>query len=115
MKECNRKYIAQKHSPMQEKAWAKLLGGRVTPGSGNQNTKGDVRVKGVMRLEMKCTEKKSFSITREMAEKIEQAGLANDEIPAMEIEFLSPTGKVLNRVAVVPVYVLEMLIGASGE
>jgi hypothetical protein len=105
-----RKYIAQQRSPELEKEAAKKFGGYLTTGSGNKGIKGDVRVRGILRLEHKCTEKKSFSITREMAEKIEQAGLANDEIPALQIEFLGPTGRVLNKLAVIPLDVLEMLV-----
>ena len=112
----NRKYKAQKHSPRQEKEWAKKLGGTTTPRSGAGKIKGDVRVKGVMRLENKCTSNKSFSVTYEMCQKIEDAALLNNgEVPSIQVDFLDESGKVKYQVAVVPVYVLEMLVNYHAE
>jgi Holliday junction resolvase len=75
--------------------------------------KGDVRKKRVLRLECKCTKNKSFSVTREMVEKIENAALGAGEVPAILIEFLGPDGKPLHEVAVVPRYVLDSLASSK--
>lgn len=98
-------------APRQEKQAAQRLGGEVVKGSGSGFEKGDVRVKGVMRLEAKCTKNKSFSVTREMISKIEAAALSagDGEVPAMIIEFLSQDGKPLHEVAVVPTWVLDAI------
>lgn len=100
--------VSHHRSRSQEKELAYRVGGKTTPASGALDVKGDVRVKGVMRIEAKTTQHKSFSLTREMLRKIEDAGLASGELPAMEIEF-HDKGKPVYRVAVVPVYVLEMM------
>lgn len=104
--------VAHRRSPKQEKEAAKRLGGKVVIGSGSGKwEKGDVRIKDVLRLEAKTTTKKSFTITREMVRKIMDAALssAKGEVPCMEIEFLSSSGKPEISVALVPVYVLRQL------
>lgn len=97
-------------SKKQEKEVAKRFKGSVTPGSGNgKHHKGDVRVKGVIRIECKTTKNKSFSVTREMISKIEDAALPNNEIPAIIIEFIDEDGKPQAEVAVLPTYAIEQL------
>lgn len=85
---------SKRHAPRHEKSLAQALGANLTRGSGNQTEKGDARIKGVLRLEAKCTRRKSFSVTRDMVDKIEDAAAScpGMEIPAMHIEFLSPSG-----------------------
>jgi hypothetical protein len=100
-------------SPVQEKQLAKKLGGAVTPGSGNGTQKGDVRVRGVLRVECKTTKHASFSVTTEMLDKIEEAALSHGELPAMLVEFCIP-GKRPREVAVVPAYVLDMITSKGG-
>lgn len=104
------KPVAYRHSKKQEKREAKRLGGRLTPASGAKATKGDVKVKGVLRLEAKATVNKSFSVTREMVRKIEDAALSSGEMPAIVVEFLEPDGKIAHRIAVVPYYVLDAIV-----
>lgn len=96
-------------SRKQEGELAQKLGAKKVPASGSLDTKGDVRKKGVFRLEAKTTGAKSFSLTLEMVRKIEEAALASGELPAICVEFLGPGGKPIASVAVLPVYVLEML------
>ena len=96
-------------SPIQEQEIAKRLGGKVTPGSGAGMEKGDVRVKGKLRVECKTTTKKSFSVTVKMLEKIELEAVSCGEDPALVVEFLDEGGKVLQQVAIVPMRVLEEL------
>lgn len=99
-------HVRSKH---QEEGIAKRLGGRATLASGALSEKGDVRVRRAVRVEAKTTTKKSFSVNLDMLRKIENAALTSDEFPAMEIEFLRKDGKPIGAVAVVPVYVLEMM------
>lgn len=96
----------------QEKAVAKRAGGWRVPGSGSGSKKGDVQVKSIARIECKTTQNKSFSVTREMVEKILHAGLGADEMPAIVIEFLGETGKPELEVAVIDVQTLMELINA---
>ena len=100
-------------APKQEKELAQRLGGRRVPGSGCGLQKGDVRVKGVVRVEAKTTARSSFSVTAELLDKIESAALGAGEIPAMVIELEG--GK--REVAVLPVWALEMLceVRSKGE
>lgn len=109
--------VAHRRSPKQEREMAKKLGGKVVVGSGSGKwEKGDVRIKDVLRLEAKTTTKQSFTITRDMIRKIMDAALSSSkgEVPCMEIEFLSPTGKPEISVALVPSYVL-LQIAAEGK
>ena len=96
-------------SKKQESEGAERLRGRKTKGSGNGDEKGDVRVHKIVRLEQKTTKRKSFSVTREMVEKIETAALAAGEVPAIEVEFCDERGKKQEAVAVVPLWVLEAI------
>lgn len=98
---------AHSRSPKQEKEIAKNLGGKRVKGSGCGFEKGDVRIKNKVLVEAKCTEKKSFSVTREMVEKIEDAALGQGELPVIAIEFL---GDIPKKVCVVPEWVLNELV-----
>jgi hypothetical protein len=48
--------------------------------------KGDVQVKGKLRMECKCTRASSYSLKRELLEKIEKEAEFGEN-PAFEIEF----------------------------
>ncbi len=98
-----------RRSTKQEKELAGRLGGRRTPGSGSGPEKGDVRIKGVLRIEAKTTKNKSFSVTLDMVEKIEQAALLCGETPAILVEFNDGRGKKVREIAIVPSYVLDIL------
>lgn len=95
----------------QEKTLAKRLGGRTTPASGSKDEKGDVRVAGVVRVECKNTQAKSFSITQDMLDKIEAAALGAGEVPAIQVDFISGQGKLQRSVVVMPTYALDHLLG----
>jgi hypothetical protein len=106
----NRPTPSHRRSVRQEHELAARFNGRVTPGSGSKDTKGDVRVRGVCRIEAKTTKHKSFSVTLEMSDKIEQAALMNSEIPILVVEFITQDGHPIKELAVTPVWVLEQLI-----
>ena len=96
-----------RRSKKQEKELASRGGGLVVPGSGSGMEKGDVKkFNGVFRIEAKTTKNKSFSVTREMVSKIEDAALSNGELPVIIIEFNDGRGNPEMEVAVVPTYVL---------
>lgn len=100
---------SHKRAPRMEQSLAKRLGGKVTAGSGNGATKGDIRIKGIARIECKCTKNKSFSVTLDMLEKIEAAGAEGAELPIIVIEFIDANGRPYKEVAVCPMYVLDSL------
>ena len=103
---------SHRRSRDQERELAAKLGGRVTPASGAGQVKGDVRVRGLMRIECKTTCKASFSVTRDMVRKIEAAALSGSEVPAIVVEF-NDDGRKVMEVAVVPLYVLQGLVDVS--
>lgn len=75
-----------------------------------------MRLNGVLRLEHKATQNKSFSVTREMLEKIELAGRGCDEIPILVVEFLDERGKSTGiQVAITPFQDILDLIDAANN
>jgi hypothetical protein len=101
-------------SKKQEKELSVRLSATLTPASGAKALKGDLRQKGVVRIEAKTTKNKSFSVTLDMIRKIEEAALPYDEMPVIVIEFNDGNGRKVAEVAVVPMYALDIL-GASSE
>lgn len=97
-------------SKKQEKELATRIGGRVTLASGALSMKGDVRKPGVVRIEAKTTKHRSFSVTMDMIQKIEDAALPHGEIPVIVVEF-HENGRKVKEVLVVPSYALEILGG----
>lgn len=76
----------QRKGRAHEAASVKRMGGRAVKGSGAGREKGDVRRVGVARIECKTTVKRSYSLTRDMIEKVEASVPAgSSEIPFMEI------------------------------
>lgn len=99
---------SHRRSKKQEKELAQRGGGQCVPGSGAGYQKGDVKgYNGVFRIEAKTTKHRSFSITRDMVQKIEDAALGNGELPAIIVEFIDEQGKPQMEVAVVPTYALD--------
>lgn len=105
---------AHRHAAKQESSLAKkLAGGQTVPRSGAGMTKGDVRVKGLCRVECKCTTKPSFSVNRELLDKIGHAAMSAGEIPALTIRFIDHDERTLDEVAVIRVADLETLINLA--
>jgi Holliday junction resolvase len=98
-------------SKKQERTLSLRYKGSLVPGSGSARQKGDVMgcCGGVVRIEAKTTGAKSFSVTRDMVRKIEDAALPNNELPAIVIEFIDEFGKPVMEVAVVPTYALNLI------
>lgn len=101
---------SHRRAPKQEKELARRLGGRTTVASGSKVEKGDVRLRGVVRIEAKTTKNKSFSVTRDMVRKIEEAAVSCDELPVIVIEFNDGNGKREMELAVMPMYALASLL-----
>jgi hypothetical protein len=102
------KSVSHLRAPKQERELAARGRGRITPGSGAFDQKGDVKkYNGIFRIEAKVTKNKSFSVTREMVRKIEDAALPNGELPAIVIEFIDEFGNPEMEVAVVPTWMLD--------
>lgn len=69
-----------------------------------------MRVKGVARIECKTTLHKSFSVTLEMVNKIQDAANSAGEVPILLVEFNDGRGKKLGEVAVIPSYCLDEFV-----
>lgn len=74
-------------APAQEKRAAARLGGQQTKASGaGKFEKGDVRVRGLLRLDAKTTKHASFRVTADMIEALEASAAQSGEVPVFEIE-----------------------------
>jgi hypothetical protein len=101
-------------SPKLEKKTAKRLGGYVTTGSGNKREKGDIRKRGVTRIEHKATQANSFRVTKEMLQKIELAAVGCDEVPILVVDFLDERGNSTGEeIACIPFRELVALIDGT--
>lgn len=111
-RETGRNNLTRSHrrAPKMEREVAERSGGRLVARSGAGEVKGDVRIKGVARIECKVTKNKSFSVTLDMLEKIEAAGAEGAELPILVIEFVDEQGRKIKDVAVCPTYVLDSLV-----
>lgn len=106
---------SHQRAPVMEKELAVRFGGRLVRGSGSGSEKGDVRVEKLIRIEAKATKHGSFSITRNMVEKIENAALPSGEVPVIIVEFLDDAGKVLHELAVLPTWAVQQTITRKDE
>ncbi len=102
------KAAAHRRSPTQEKEIAETFGGKLVKGSGSGFDKGDVRIKNKVLIEAKTTERKSFSVTREIVDKLENAACSQGEIPVLVVEFI---GKRKQTLCVIPEWALNSLMG----
>jgi hypothetical protein len=92
-------------SRVQEKETAKRLGGVQVKASGAGDEKGDVRLRGFIRVENKTTKNRSFSVTTEMIEKLELATFGSNEVPILQVEL--ELGK--HKVLVLPDWALDLI------
>lgn len=99
-----------------EKGLAKRVTGYRTAGSGNKKEKGDVRVKGITRMEHKGTQHDSFRVTKKMLQKLELAGRGCDEVPIFVVDFLDERGATQgNEIACIPLKDLLDLINEKSS
>ncbi len=96
----NRRYRAANYSPKQECRVAKLVGGKNTPASGAKEIKGDVRLKGLLRIECKATEKSIYLLSYRVIDKIKEQALSCAELPCVQVDFIGDISK--------KVYIMEM-------
>lgn len=104
-------------SSKQEKEIAKRGGGKEVYRSGASAwDKGDVRgYKGRVTVEAKATSCKSFSVTREIMYKLEDAASAKSELPILLIEWLDTYGKPEGELAIVPMWALDDLLNNQSD
>lgn len=100
---------SHRHAPKQEKALSKSIKGRMVVGSGSGTEKGDVRLEKIVRIEAKCTQHKSFSLKKELVDKMENIALQAGEVPVIQIDFLTDD-IVDGQLAVIPLWALQLLI-----
>ncbi len=86
---------AKEYSYKQEKKFAKEIGARQTGGSGRFDTKGDSRIKGVVRFDNKSTQKASYSIKLADLKQLENQCCMSGEEAVFQLDFLNDTCKVL--------------------
>lgn len=79
---------ASTHSVYQEQRVANILKGYATPASGAGSQKGDVRIKGLFRVECKATTRGEYLATLAVLDKIKQEALSFGEVPVLQIDFL---------------------------
>lgn len=99
---------AHNRSKLQERETARRLGGVVVKGSGSGDERGDVRLRGLIRLEAKTTSRKSFSVTPDILDKLDNAVFGSGEIPIIQVEL--ECGK--RRVIIMPDWALELVAEA---
>ena len=99
--------LSHARARQQEKELAALTGGKQTPASGAGYQRGDVRVKGFMRIEAKTTKHQSFSVTAEHVKLVKEAVTGTGEIPIMVIELGDKT-----TFCVLPMSALEDILEA---
>lgn len=111
----SRPHVAQRHSIVQEKRVADSIGGQTIKGSGRGVIKGDSRKKGFVRVENKCTANKSFSVNKEMIEKIESAALLAGEIPVIQVDLLTKQGSIDCSFLLLPTHALASILELREE
>lgn len=93
---------------VQEAATAKRIGGRQTRASGAKNEKGDVRLKGFVRIENKTTKAASYGVSMETVQKLEDAVVGAGEVPILQVELQLGAKKFV----VMPDWALELVMEA---
>lgn len=108
--------VSHQRSIAQEQMLEARGRGARTPGSGNKRKKGDIeKYHGIFRVEAKCTQSRSFSVSLSMLDALEDSSLPAGEIPAVIIEFIDGAGNPIREVAVVPTYALEAIANQTDE
>lgn len=95
-------------SKVQERETAERIGGRVTKASGASYEKADVRLKGFVRIESKCTKNASYSVSEATIEKLEAACFGAGEVPILHVEL----GLGRTKFVVLPDYALDLILEA---
>ncbi|GGN51473.1 hypothetical protein GCM10011349_24060 [Novosphingobium indicum] len=99
-------------SQRQEKMIADRIGGKRTKSSGAEPfEKGDVRIKGLVRIEAKTTSSSSFRVTTTMIDTIQGHAVQAGELPIIEVELAGGS----HHVAILPVWALDALLDAAKE
>lgn len=102
-------------SKVQEAGLAKKLGGRTTIGSGNKDEKGDVRLKGLIRVECKNTQEQGFRVTAEMLAKLSATAVGAGELPVMQIDLGVKDGVAMQSFYVLPMSFESVLMSMAEQ
>jgi len=87
----------QQHGRKSEKRVAKLMGARLTPGSGAiDGAKGDAVLPNFL-VEMKATVNGSYSLKKETLNKITQEAMARNKVPLLMVSFVIGSGTKLHN------------------
>lgn len=92
---------AREYSVGQEKTFAKGIGAKQTSSSGRFDTKGDSRIKGIVRFDNKATQKKSYSIKLDDLQKLEKQCYLSGEEVVFQLDFLSPSCRPIGSYAII--------------
>jgi len=104
------KSASHANASKQESKQVKVLGGEAVRGSGCGFDKADTKIKDVLRLECKSTINKSFSVTKKILDKVNNACMGT-EIPAVHVELVNKdSGDVTDACYIIPVWAMEILI-----
>lgn len=99
----------RKRSQLQEKRVAEGMDARVQKASGATDfAKGDVRKRGIVKVECKTTAKNSYVLKTQEIHKIKAEAAQHAESWAMQVEFQKPMGQSI-KVAVIDWYEYEQL------
>ena len=93
----------------QEKYVAEAIGGRQTSRSGAGDEKGDARKERVVTIEAKTTGNRSFSVTLDMLEKLENSACNRGEMPVIHIQFVDSAGRKIKDAVIMPGYALSLI------
>lgn len=96
-----------------EQKLAKRMGGRLTPGSGNQvGAKGDIVLADVL-METKATEAESYRLELDLLAKIETEALASGKNPAFHVQFVHGDArpKRFGSWVMIPEWLFQRLLG----
>lgn len=96
----------------QEAELAGRTGGVPVRGSGSGHVRGDVRLKGVARVEAKTTVHSSFRVTSAMLAALDEAVAGTDEVPVVVVE-LEGGGPGAPVAVVMPGWALDLVLEAA--
>ena len=99
-------------SRAQEKETAQRTGGEQTPRSGAGFIKGDVRKRGILRVENKTTKHASYSITIDTIQKLEDSVAGTEEVPFLQVEL---KGGVKKFIVIPDEYFDDIIQALNGE
>lgn len=115
LKRKNAQEPAYRRAPKQEKETTERIGGRAIPASGSRFRKADTEKPDIVRIECKSTRHDSFRVTRNMMQIVQEAGMLEGQVPAIQVEFVDNDSNVLDCYYVMKRRDVEHLIGRVAD